>query len=55
MCVRAYDPENIWQLYDPMQYLWITLPVLPSQVRHLAYFGDVSTAGKLFVIGGGSE
>lgn len=55
LCVCAYDPENIWQLYDPFRDLWITLPVLPSEVRHLAYFGAVSTAGKLFVLGGGSD
>lgn len=55
LCVCAYDPENLWQLYDPLRDLWITLPVLPSQVRHLAYFGAVSTAGKLFVLGGGSD
>ncbi|OIW05005.1 hypothetical protein TanjilG_06417 [Lupinus angustifolius] len=54
LCVCAYDPENLWQLYDPLRDLWITLPVLPSKIRHLSHFGAVSTAGKLFVIGGGS-
>ncbi|KAL3328487.1 hypothetical protein AABB24_035896 [Solanum stoloniferum] len=38
-----------------MRDLWITLPVLPSNIRHLAHFGVVSTAGKLFVLGGGSD
>nr|ACU17996.1 unknown [Glycine max] len=55
LCVCAFDPENLWQLYDPMRDLWITLPVLPSKIRHLSNFGAVSTAGKLFVIGGGSD
>lgn len=55
LCVCAFDPENIWQLYDPLRDLWITLPVLPSKIRHLSHFGAVSTAGRLFVIGGGSD
>ncbi|KAL2320976.1 hypothetical protein Fmac_029945 [Flemingia macrophylla] len=55
LCVCASDPENLWQLYDPMRDLWITLPVLPSKIRHLSHFGAVSTSGKLFVIGGGSD
>ncbi|CAL5432995.1 unnamed protein product [Camellia sinensis] len=55
LCVCAFDPENLWQLYDPLRDLWITLPVLPSKIRHLANFGVVSTAGKLFVLGGGSD
>ncbi|KAM7495995.1 hypothetical protein LguiA_020409 [Lonicera macranthoides] len=55
LCVCAFDPENLWQLYDPLQDLWITLPVLPSNVRHLAHFGVVSASGKLFVLGGGSD
>ena len=55
LCVCAFDPENLWQLYDPLRDLWITLPVLPSKIRHLAHFGAVSAAGKLFVLGGGSD
>ena len=55
LCVCAFEPENLWQLYDPLRDLWITLPVLPSRIRHLSHFGAVSTAGKLFVIGGGSD
>lgn len=55
LCVCAFDPENLWQLYDPLRDLWITLPVIPSKIRHLSHFGAVSTAGKLFVIGGGSD
>ncbi|GLT74335.1 hypothetical protein SLA2020_461400 [Shorea laevis] len=55
LCVCAFDPENLWQLYDPLRDLWITLPVLPSKIRHLAHFGLVSTGGKLFVLGGGSD
>lgn len=55
LCVCAFDPENLWQLYDPVRNLWITLPILPSKIRHLAHFGVVSTAGKLFVLGGGSD
>ncbi|KAL6990536.1 F-box/kelch-repeat protein skip30 [Sarracenia purpurea var. burkii] len=55
LCVCAYDPENLWQLYDPLRDIWITLPVLPSKIRQLANFGVVSTAGKLFVLGGGSD
>ncbi|KAL6516089.1 F-box/kelch-repeat protein skip30 [Orobanche gracilis] len=34
--------------------LWVTLPILPSNIRHLAHFGVVSASGKLFVLGGGS-
>ncbi|GFZ13612.1 Galactose oxidase/kelch repeat superfamily protein [Actinidia rufa] len=55
LCVCAFEPENLWQLYDPLRDLWITLPVLPSKIRHLAHFGVVSIAGKLFVLGGGSD
>ncbi|KAJ0878156.1 putative F-box domain, kelch-type beta propeller, F-box-like domain superfamily [Helianthus annuus] len=55
LCVCAFDPENVWQIYDPTRDLWITLPILPSKVRNLAHFGVVSTAGKLFVLGGGSD
>lgn len=55
ICVCAYDPDNLWQLYDPQHDLWITLPDLPSSIRHLAHFGVVSAAGKLFVLGGGSD
>lgn len=55
LCVCAFDPENLFQLYDPAHDLWMTLPVLPSKIRHLAHFGIVCTAGKLFVLGGGSD
>lgn len=55
LCVCAYDPENLWQLYDPIRDLWITFPVFPTKIRHLAHFGVVSAAGKLFVLGGGSD
>ncbi|KAK9070117.1 hypothetical protein SSX86_010517 [Deinandra increscens subsp. villosa] len=55
LCVCAFDPENVWQLYDPTRDLWITLPILPSKVRNLANFSVVSTASKLFVLGGGSD
>ncbi|ONH93554.1 hypothetical protein PRUPE_8G238100 [Prunus persica] len=54
LCVSAFDPDNLWQLYDPHRDLWITLPVLPSKIRNLSHFGAVSAAGKLFVLGGGS-
>lgn len=55
LCVCAFEPENLWQLYDPLNDIWMTIPVLPSKIRHLAHFGAVSTGGKLFVLGGGSE
>ncbi|XP_072974213.1 F-box/kelch-repeat protein SKIP30 [Typha angustifolia] len=55
LCVLAFEPENIWQLYDPVRDHWLTLPVMPSPIRHLARFGVASVAGKLFVIGGGSD
>ncbi|KAL8232858.1 hypothetical protein R6Q57_002636 [Mikania cordata] len=55
LCVCAFDPENVWQLYDPIWDRWITLPILPSKVRNLAQFGVVSTKSKLFVLGGGSD
>ncbi|XP_020580318.1 F-box/kelch-repeat protein SKIP30 [Phalaenopsis equestris] len=55
LCVLAFHPENIWQLYDPCRDHWLTLPVMPSQIRHLARFGVTSVDGKLFVLGGGSD
>ncbi|URE09928.1 Kelch motif [Musa troglodytarum] len=55
LCVLAFEPENIWQLYDPLQDRWITLPIMPSEIRHLARFGVAPVGGKLFVIGGGSD
>ncbi|GKA69595.1 F-box/kelch-repeat protein SKIP30 [Tanacetum coccineum] len=55
LCVCAVDPENIWQLYDPNRDIWLTLPVLPSEVRNLAQFGVASVSGKLFVLGGRSH
>ncbi|GJR61094.1 F-box/kelch-repeat protein SKIP30 [Tanacetum coccineum] len=55
LCVCAFDPKNIWQLYDPNRDIWLTLPVLPSEVRNLAQFGVASVSGKLFVLGGGSD
>lgn len=55
LCVCAFEPENLWQLYDPVHDIWITIPVLPSKVRHLAHFGAVSTGGKLYLLGGGSD
>ncbi|KAL5712563.1 F-box/kelch-repeat protein skip30 [Ranunculus cassubicifolius] len=55
LCVCAFEPENLWQLYDPRRDLWMTLPILPSEIRHLAHFGVVSMSGKMFVLGGGSD
>ncbi|XP_013630241.1 PREDICTED: F-box/kelch-repeat protein SKIP30 [Brassica oleracea var. oleracea] len=55
LCVCAFDPENIWQVYSPNCNRWLTLPLLPSRIRHLAHFGAVTAAGKLFVLGGGSD
>lgn len=55
LCVSAFEPENLWELYDPTHDLWITLPILPSNISHFARFSVVSTAGKLFVLGGGSD
>uniref|UniRef100_A0A1D1YY28 F-box/kelch-repeat protein SKIP30 n=1 Tax=Anthurium amnicola TaxID=1678845 RepID=A0A1D1YY28_9ARAE len=55
LCALAFEPENVWQLYDPLRDLWLTLPVLPTEIRHLARFGVASVYGKLFVLGGGSD
>lgn len=55
LCALAFDPENVWQLYDPRRDKWFTLPKMPSQIRHLARFGAASVSGKLFVLGGGSD
>ncbi|KAK1272935.1 F-box/kelch-repeat protein SKIP30 [Acorus gramineus] len=55
LCVLAFEPDNVWQLYDPLMDDWITLPALPTQVRHLVRFGVVTLHGKLFVLGGGSD
>ncbi|GJZ55415.1 F-box/kelch-repeat protein SKIP30 [Tanacetum coccineum] len=52
LCVCAFDPKNLWQLYDPNRDIWLTLPVLPSEVGYLAEFGVVSVSSKLFVLGG---
>ncbi|KAI5402178.1 hypothetical protein KIW84_066586 [Lathyrus oleraceus] len=38
-----------------LRIFWITLPVLPSKIRHLAHYGVASISGKLFVIYGGSD
>ena len=45
LCVLAFEPENIWQLYDPRRHKWITLPVMPSRIRNIARFGVASVAG----------
>lgn len=55
LCVLAFEPENVWQLYDPLRDLWMTLPLLPSEIRHIARFGVASVDSKLFVLGGGSD
>ncbi|KAL5702245.1 F-box/kelch-repeat protein skip30 [Ranunculus cassubicifolius] len=55
LCVSAFEPENTWQLYSPIKDLWLTLPILPSQIRRLSRFGVVSISRKLFVLGGGSD
>ncbi|GLJ34149.1 hypothetical protein SUGI_0686520 [Cryptomeria japonica] len=55
LCVSAFEPENIWQVYDPVCEMWMTIPPLPSEIKHLTNFGAVSVAGKLFVLGGGSD
>ncbi|CAN6439720.1 unnamed protein product [Victoria cruziana] len=55
LCVSAFEPENLWQLYDPRLDIWMTLPTLPSEIKHLSNFGAVSVGGKLFVIGGNSD
>lgn len=55
LCVSAFEPENTWQLYNPVKDIWMTLPILPSQIRRLAHFAVVSIAGKVFVLGGGSD
>lgn len=55
LCVCSFDPENTWQVYSPDCDRWLTLPLLPSPIRHLAHFGAVTTSGKLFVLGGGSD
>lgn len=52
--VSAYEPENLWQLYDPVVDQWMTLPLLPSKIERLSNFSTVSTAQKLFVLGGRS-
>lgn len=51
----AYEPDKVWQAYDPIFDCWSTLPVLPSCIKHLANFGTASVEGKLYVVGGGSD
>ncbi|CAA6658535.1 unnamed protein product [Spirodela intermedia] len=55
LCALAFEPENVWQLYDPLRDQWLTLPTMPTEIRHLARFGMASVHGKLFVLGGGSD
>ncbi|KAL0371288.1 UNVERIFIED_CONTAM: F-box/kelch-repeat protein SKIP30 [Sesamum angustifolium] len=51
ICVCAYDPDNLWQLYDPVHDLWITLPHLPSNIRHLAHLVCRLCCGKAICVG----
>ncbi|XP_042518574.1 F-box/kelch-repeat protein SKIP30-like [Macadamia integrifolia] len=51
LCVCTGVEEKLWQLYDPLIDDWLTLPDLPTE-RDPVHFGFVSTAGKLFVLGG---
>ncbi|XP_042516077.1 F-box/kelch-repeat protein SKIP30-like [Macadamia integrifolia] len=44
--------EKLWQLYDPLNDIWVILPDIPSETRDPEDFAFVSTAGKLFVLGG---
>ncbi|BBN09537.1 hypothetical protein MPTK1_4g20550 [Marchantia polymorpha subsp. ruderalis] len=53
--VSAYDPDGLWQAYDPLSDSWTTLPLLPSRIKHLTNFGTAAVDGKLYVIGGGSD
>ncbi|GAB4830404.1 hypothetical protein Ancab_020041 [Ancistrocladus abbreviatus] len=52
-CVCAFEPENQWQLHDPLCDLWITTPVL--EIWQLAHSSAISASGKLFVLGSGSD
>lgn len=52
MCVCSNEPKKTWQLHDAHHNVWITVPELPLLIRYLSYFGAVSTAGKLYVLGG---
>ncbi|KAL2630908.1 hypothetical protein R1flu_015594 [Riccia fluitans] len=53
--VSAYDPDGLWQAYDPLSDRWTTLPLLPSRIKHLTNFGTAALNGMLYVIGGGSD
>ncbi|XP_057443317.1 F-box/kelch-repeat protein SKIP30-like [Lotus japonicus] len=55
LCVYGSYPHRLWQMYDPLRDLWVTLPFIPSKMEDLSDFGAVSTAGKLFVIGGARD
>ncbi|KAL3688693.1 hypothetical protein R1sor_015002 [Riccia sorocarpa] len=53
--VSAYDPDGLWQAYDPLFDRWTTLPELPSRIKHLTNYGTAAVDGMLYVIGGGSD
>lgn len=53
--VSAYEPDKVWQAFDPSCNRWYTLPTLPSSIKHLSNFGTAALGGKLYVIGGGSD
>ncbi|KAL4200240.1 hypothetical protein AMTRI_Chr03g55370 [Amborella trichopoda] len=55
LCVSAFQPENLWQLYDPSTDVWMTLPPHPSTIKQLKRFGTACIGGNLFIIGGGSD
>lgn len=56
LCVRTSEPEDGWEIYDPVSELWASFPtLLPPAIRGLAHFGFVCTAQKLFLLGGVNE
>eukprot|EP00249_Psilotum_nudum_P021971 c28322_g2_i1 orf=512-1555(+) len=53
--VSAYEPDRVWQAYDPLSNRWTTLPPLPTDIKHLSNFGTAAVSSNLYVIGGGSD
>ncbi|KAJ4969362.1 hypothetical protein NE237_016063 [Protea cynaroides] len=51
----AVHGELLFVALSSSRDLWLSLPVLPSEIRRLAHFGVISAVGKLFVLGGGCD
>ncbi|EFJ31108.1 hypothetical protein SELMODRAFT_88328 [Selaginella moellendorffii] len=53
--VTSFEPDRVWEAYDPSGGLWHTLPLFPSSIARLSNFGTAALHRQLFVVGGGSD